>query len=69
MQIAGGTGITPMLQVVSEVLRNPEDKTEVSLVFGNVRAIPAVPCDFMWCPCNTGKLSCYEAGFCMLPGE
>ncbi|BDA51006.1 NADH-cytochrome b5 reductase 2 [Coccomyxa sp. Obi] len=34
--IAGGTGITPMLQVASEVLRNPEDKTEVSLVFGNV---------------------------------
>ena len=36
MQIAGGTGITPMLQVASEVLRNPYDKTEVSLVFGNV---------------------------------
>ncbi|EIE21212.1 cytochrome-b5 reductase like protein [Coccomyxa subellipsoidea C-169] len=34
--IAGGTGITPMLQVASEVLRNPDDKTEVSLVFGNV---------------------------------
>jgi ferredoxin-NADP reductase len=36
LQIAGGTGITPMLQVANEVLRNPDDKTEVSLIFGNV---------------------------------
>lgn len=35
-QIAGGTGITPMLQVASEVLKNPDDKTEVSLIFGNL---------------------------------
>jgi cytochrome-b5 reductase len=34
--VAGGTGITPMLQVIEEVLRNPEDKTTLSLVFGNV---------------------------------
>lgn len=34
--VAGGTGITPMLQVVDEVLANPADKTKVSLVFGNV---------------------------------
>ncbi|KAK9843869.1 hypothetical protein WJX84_007415 [Apatococcus fuscideae] len=33
--IAGGSGITPMLQVASEVLRNPQDKTEVSLIFAN----------------------------------
>ena len=31
--IAGGTGITPMLQVMQEVARNPEDKTKVTLVF------------------------------------
>ncbi|KAL7273904.1 NADH-cytochrome b5 reductase [Rhizina undulata] len=34
--IAGGTGITPMLQVIKAILRNPEDKTEVDLIFANV---------------------------------
>lgn len=34
--IAGGTGITPMLQVIKAVLRNPDDHTEMSLVFGNL---------------------------------
>jgi len=34
--IAGGTGITPMLQVLHEVLDNPADTTQVSLVFANV---------------------------------
>jgi cytochrome-b5 reductase len=33
--IAGGTGITPMLQVIHEILENPEDQTEISLVFAN----------------------------------
>jgi cytochrome-b5 reductase len=33
--VAGGTGITPMLQVIQEVLRNPDDKTELHLVFAN----------------------------------
>lgn len=33
--LCGGTGIAPMLQVIKEVLRNPEDKTEISLVFAN----------------------------------
>lgn len=33
--VAGGTGITPMLQVVEEVLRNPDDKTQLSLIFAN----------------------------------
>eukprot|EP00752_Nemacystus_decipiens_P008341 g7455.t1 len=33
--IAGGTGITPMLQVLQELLFNPEDKTKVTLVFAN----------------------------------
>lgn len=32
----GGTGITPMLQLLHEILKNPKDQTEVSLVFANV---------------------------------
>lgn len=31
--IAGGTGITPMLQVIREVIKNPEDRTHVHLIF------------------------------------
>lgn len=34
--IAGGTGITPMYQVARAIFNNPEDKTKVTLVFGNV---------------------------------
>ncbi|ELR15870.1 oxidoreductase NADbinding domain containing protein [Acanthamoeba castellanii str. Neff] len=33
--LAGGTGITPMLQVLEEVLSEDDDKTHVSLVFAN----------------------------------
>jgi len=33
--IAGGTGITPMLQVLQAILRDPADRTEVSLLFAN----------------------------------
>lgn len=33
--IAGGTGITPMLQVVKDILKNPSDKTQVFLLFAN----------------------------------
>lgn len=33
--IAGGTGITPMLQVAKRLLLNPADTTKVSLVFAN----------------------------------
>jgi cytochrome-b5 reductase len=33
--IGGGTGITPLLQVIRAVLKNPEDKTQVSLIFAN----------------------------------
>ena len=33
--IAGGTGITPMLQLIRQILKNKEDKTEVSLLFAN----------------------------------
>jgi NAD(P)H-flavin reductase len=33
--VAGGTGITPMLQVVRAILKDPLDSTEVWLMFGN----------------------------------
>lgn len=33
--IAGGSGITPMLQVIREILKNPADTTQVTLVFCN----------------------------------
>mmetsp|Transcript_26341 Transcript_26341/g.34256 ORF Transcript_26341/g.34256 Transcript_26341/m.34256 type:complete len:315 (+) Transcript_26341:102-1046(+) len=33
--IAGGSGITPMLQVVNAVLSNPNDKSQLSLIYAN----------------------------------
>ncbi|KAI0461483.1 hypothetical protein LJB42_000780 [Komagataella kurtzmanii] len=33
--IAGGTGITPMYQIITAIARNPEDKTRVNLIYGN----------------------------------
>jgi NAD(P)H-flavin reductase len=34
--IAGGTGITPMYQVIQAVLKNSEDSTQLSLLYANV---------------------------------
>src|ERR1700753_3623196 len=36
VMIAGGTGITPMYQLTRKIFGNPEDKTKVTLVFGNI---------------------------------
>jgi cytochrome-b5 reductase len=33
--IAGGAGVTPILQVAQEILKNPDDKTQISLIFAN----------------------------------
>lgn len=33
--VAGGTGITPMLQVIRAIIKDPNDKTEMWLMFGN----------------------------------
>lgn len=33
--MAGGTGLTPMLQVLQAALRNPKDKTKFSLILAN----------------------------------
>jgi NAD(P)H-flavin reductase len=34
--LAGGTGITPMYQVIRAVLMDPNDTTTISLLFGNI---------------------------------
>lgn len=34
--VAGGTGITPMWQVIQAIAANPADKTKVTLLFSNV---------------------------------
>lgn len=34
--VAGGTGITPMYQIICAIAKNPEDKTRVNLIFANV---------------------------------
>ncbi|VDN06894.1 unnamed protein product [Thelazia callipaeda] len=33
--IAGGSGITPMLQIISAIFKDPNDHTKVSLIFAN----------------------------------
>ena len=33
--IAGGTGVTPMLQVLRAVLRDADDPTQTALIFAN----------------------------------
>ncbi|XP_015607691.1 NADH-cytochrome b5 reductase 3 isoform X2 [Cephus cinctus] len=35
VMIAGGTGITPMLQLIRKMIKEPEDHTKVSLLFAN----------------------------------
>ena len=35
--ICGGTGITPMYQLMRTIFNNPDDTTKVSLVFGNIK--------------------------------
>ncbi|GAA5832872.1 hypothetical protein JCM5353_003736 [Sporobolomyces roseus] len=34
--IAGGTGITPMLQIIRAAMKNPLDTTKISLIYANV---------------------------------
>ncbi|XP_048511835.1 NADH-cytochrome b5 reductase 3 isoform X2 [Athalia rosae] len=33
--IAGGTGITPMLQLIRQMTKDPEDQTQIALLFAN----------------------------------
>ena len=34
--VTGGTGITPMYQIIRAIFKNPEDKTKVTLLYGNI---------------------------------
>lgn len=34
--LAGGTGITPMLQIIRACVKNPKDETKISLIYANV---------------------------------
>jgi len=34
--ICGGTGITPMIQVLTEIFENPNDNTACRMIFGNI---------------------------------
>jgi len=34
--LAGGTGITPMFQLIQAILKDKEDKTQISLIFANI---------------------------------
>lgn len=34
--VAGGTGIAPMYQILTAILNNPKDKTQIHLVYANV---------------------------------
>nr|OQO31463.1 NADH-cytochrome b5 reductase 2 [Rachicladosporium sp. CCFEE 5018] len=34
--LAGGTGITPVYQLARAIFKNPEDKTKVTLIYGNL---------------------------------
>lgn len=33
--IAGGTGITPMLQIIDTIVKNPNDTTKINLIYAN----------------------------------
>ncbi|KAK8850722.1 NADH-cytochrome b5 reductase 1 [Kwoniella newhampshirensis] len=36
LMIAGGTGITPMYQIIKSSIKNPADKTKLALIYANV---------------------------------
>lgn len=36
LMIAGGTGITPMYQIIKSSIKDASDKTQLSLIYANV---------------------------------
>ncbi|KAJ3219729.1 NADH-cytochrome b5 reductase [Clydaea vesicula] len=57
--IAGGTGITPMLQIAKAIKKNPDDKTKVSLIFANVNESDILLKDELDVLCNDKRFSVY----------
>ena len=45
--IAGGTGITPMLQLVRDVLKHDDDNSQLSLLFANQVSERCATCIFL----------------------
>lgn len=37
VMIAGGTGITPMYQIIKSSIKTPGDKTRLSLIYANIQ--------------------------------
>ncbi|KAN0063499.1 NADH-cytochrome b5 reductase [Thecaphora frezii] len=35
--IAGGTGLTPCLQIINAICKNPDDKTQIDFIYANVK--------------------------------
>jgi len=59
--VAGGSGITPMLQVIDEILSNKDDKTQVSLVFANQTESDIILKDRIdaWAKAHSDRLKVY----------
>ena len=36
IMIAGGTGLTPMYQIIKSSLKDPEDRTKLCLIYANI---------------------------------
>ncbi|URE21769.1 hypothetical protein MUK42_05559 [Musa troglodytarum] len=62
--IAGGTGITPVYQVIQAVLRDPEDRTEMHLVYANRSEDDILLRDELdgWARITRSNLRCGQAG-------
>ncbi len=56
--VAGGTGITPMLQIASAILKDPKDNTKIKLLFANQ------VCVCVWYVLYLGVCLCVE---CFIP--
>lgn len=63
LMIAGGTGITPMYQIIKSSLRDPTDPTQLALVYANVEEgdIRECKCGMCWAPVRACVHACVLA--------